>query len=185
MTYTFFAMQAAVRGLSVRAELHQILANAPAEQSLIDKREMYGKVSRVLAAQVPAMDFGYWDYISDPARAETEFDGWVSEIERTVAKDAPNLGIYRAGAGEYFLVSLALLLEKDGSSDRIVAERCDLPEPAYFTRSTFAILAATPPMLAFASVRADAIYVVPGADEDALTAEELRGEGYEYLRPLT
>jgi hypothetical protein len=185
MKYTFFAMQAAVRGREVRATLHQILAGAPEQQSLIDKREMYGNVSRVLAAHVPAMDFGYWDYISDPSRAETEFDTWVSEIERTVAADAPVQGVYRTAAGDYFLVSLAFLLEKDGSSDRIVAERCDVPEPAFFTRSTFAILAATPPMLAFASVRADAVYVVPGADEDALTAEDLRGEGYEYLRPLT
>jgi hypothetical protein len=189
MKYTFFAFQAAVRGLGLRAQLHQILAAAPAEQSLIDKREMYGKVTGALLPYVPAMDFGYWDYIADPDRAEKEFDSWVSEIEQTVAAGAPGggeaSGVYRSAAGEYFLVSLAFLLQQGGPSDLVVAERCDIAEQDFFTRATFATLVATPPMLAFATVRADAVYVVPGTDEHALSAGDLRGEGYEYLRPLS
>jgi hypothetical protein len=185
--YTFFAIQAAVRALPARAQLHQIVAAAPADQSLIDKREMYTSLSRALAPHVAALDFGYWDYISDPERAEKEFDTWVSEIEQSVGRevgDAPAQGVYRTRPGEYFLVSFAFLLQKGGSSDAVVAERADLPESAYFTRATFAHLLATPPMLSFASVRADAVYVIPGVDDDALTADDLRDPGYEYLRPL-
>ena len=100
--------------------------------------------------------------------------------------DAPAQGVYRSPSGrDYFLVSMAFLLQKDGTSDVTMAERCDMEEAYYFQRATFAHLLATPPMLSYATVRADALYVVPGNDEDALTLEELRGEGYEYLRPLT
>jgi hypothetical protein len=93
--------------------------------------------------------------------------------------------VYRTGRGEYFLVSLAFLLQQGGTSDVVVAERAAIPESEYFTRATFAHLVATPPMFSFASVRADAFYVIPGVDEDALSAEDLRDPGYDYLRPLT
>ncbi len=162
----------------------------PAEQSLADRRDFYNRTTSILLPRVPYFDFGYWDYIPDPDRAEKEFDTWCSEIEKTVGQavpenDAVPLGVYRAAAGrDYCLVTLAFLLQKDGTSDVTVRERCDLQEAEFFRRATFAHLLATTPMLSFASVRADAIYVVPGADEDALTAEDLRGEGYEYLRPL-
>jgi hypothetical protein len=187
MRYTFFGVQAAVRGIPVRAQVQQILAAFPAEQSLIDKREMHSRICGVLAPYAPAIDFGFWDYISDPDRAEREFDTWVSEIEQIVSRDAgpADPSVYRRAAGEYFLVTIAFLLQEGGSSDTLVAERCDIPEAQWFTRATFARLIATAPMLSFATVRADAVYVVPGADEDALAAEDLRGEGYEYLRPLT
>ena len=190
MKYTFFALQAAVRDLSVRARLHSLVATTPGEQSLADKRGFYNEVTNLLLPAVACIDLGYWDYIPDPSRAEKEFDTWCSEIEQVVggevSDDGPAQGAYRTpGRGEYFLVSLAFLLQKDGTSDVTMAERCDIQEADFFRRSTFAHLLATPPMLSFATVRADAIYVVPGSDEDALTTEDLRGEGYEYLRPVT
>ena len=192
MKYTFFALQAAVRDLSVRARLHSLVALTPGEQSLADKRGFYNEVTNLLLPAVACIDMGYWDYIPDASRAEKEFDTWCSEIEQVVGgavpdEDGPGQGAYRtAGAGgQYFLVSLAFLLQKGGTSDVTMAERCDIQEADFFRRSTFAHLLATPPMLSYASIRADAIYVVPGSDEDALTAEDLRGEGYEYLRPIT
>jgi hypothetical protein len=33
-------------------------------------------------------------------------------------------------------------------------------------------------------VQSDAVYLMPGSDEARLTAGDLQGEGYEYLRPL-
>jgi hypothetical protein len=66
-----------------------------------------------------------------------------------------------------------------------VGERCDLPESDWFTRQTFAHLIATIPMLNFANVQADAVYIVPGNDTDGLSDDDLHGEGYEYLKPLS
>lgn len=189
MKTTFFAMQAAVRDLSVRAQLHSLVAMTPSEQSLVEKRAFYTEVSNILLPHVASFELGYWDYVGDPDRAEKEFDTWCSEIEKVVGEelpDEPGQGAYRTpGRRDFFLVSLAFLFQKDGTSDVTMAERCDLPLASFFTRATFAHLLATAPMLSFATVRADAIYVVPGSDQDALTFDELRGEGYEYLRPLT
>lgn len=190
MKHTFFAVQAAVRDLSVRAELHSLVAMTPAEQSLAEKRDYYGRITNLLLPHIPSFDFGFWDYIPDASQAEKEFDTWCSEIEKVVGEGVGDVvnggGAYRSSAGrDYFLFTLAFLLQKDGTSDITVAERCDLAEVDYWNRGTFAHLLATAPMLSYASVRADAFYVIPGANDDALTAEDLRGEGYEYLRVLT
>ncbi len=189
MKCTFFAMQAAIRDLSVRAQLHSLVAMAPSEQSLAEKRAFYSDMSSLLLPHIGDFVLGYWDYVDDPDRAEKEFDTWCAEIEKVVGAEVPDdepaQGAYRSARGDHFLVSIAFLLQKGGTSDLTMAERCDFPEESYFKRSTFAYLLATAPMLSYATVRADALYVVPGSDEDALTIDELRGEGYEYLHPLT
>jgi hypothetical protein len=45
-------------------------------------------------------------------------------------------------------------------------------------------LIATPPLLPFETVRADAVYLMPGNDEDGISSDDLYGEGYKYLRML-
>jgi hypothetical protein len=82
------------------------------------------------------------------------------------------------------LVTVLFLLERGSNSDLTLGERCDLPEADYFTRATFAQLVATIPALNFANVQADAVYLSPGNDRDGLSDDDLRGPGYEYLRPL-
>jgi hypothetical protein len=79
---------------------------------------------------------------------------------------------------------LLFLVERDSNSDLTLGEHCDLPESDYFTRGTFAQLIAAIPTLNFANVQADAVYLSPGNDTDGLSDDDLRGEGYEYLKPL-
>jgi hypothetical protein len=40
------------------------------------------------------------------------------------------------------------------------------------------------PLLNFANVQADAVYLMPGSEQDGLSQEDLFGGGYEYLKPL-
>ncbi|HEY0715402.1 MAG TPA: hypothetical protein VGF45_22160, partial [Polyangia bacterium] len=84
----------------------------------------------------------------------------------------------------YVIVTMLFLVERGSNSDLTLGERCDLPENDYFTRQTFAQLIASVPMLNFANVQADAVYLVPGNDRDGLSDEDLHGGGYEYLKPL-
>ena len=70
------------------------------------------------------------------------------------------------------------------NSDRTLAERCDIPESEWMTRLTFGKLIATIPLLNFANVIADAVYMSPGSEEDGLSMEDLHGGGYEYLKML-
>jgi hypothetical protein len=192
VAYTFFGIQVAVKAFfkdDFRRRLHETVARADAEQSLAEKRTFWKRVTAVLNEAMPVFEYGYWDLIRDD-NAEQEFETWCSEIEGSVATEAEEMGtaadeVNRLSADQsYVLVTLAFLLERDSNSDLTVGERADLPEDSWFTRATFAHLIATVPMLNFANVQADAVYIVPGNDTDGLSDDDLHGEGYEYLKPL-
>lgn len=196
MAYTFFGVQVAVEAHprdALRKRLHELIASggAEAEQSLSDKRDFYKRLTGVLNEAVPVFALGYWDYVDDDNRAEVEFDTWCSELEGSVATVAEELGAAHdevnrlSAANDYILVTLLFLLEAGEASDCTVRERCDLPEAEYFSRLTFGKLIATIPMLSFATVKADAVYLVPGTEEDGLSMDDLQMGGYEYLKPLS
>ena len=193
--YTFFGVQVLMRVTSdpLRARLHEAIAQggASGEQSLDDKRTFYKRLSALLVDAELRFDLGFWDYIADPDKAEGEFDTWCGELEGRAATEKEELGaavdeIHRLSAKpEYIAVTVLFLLAKGGNSDVTVAERCDLPEADWFKRTTFAQLFATLPMLSFASVKADAVYLVPGNDQDGLSFDDVHGGGWEYLKQLS
>jgi hypothetical protein len=205
VSYTFFGIQVAVKAFfkdDFRARLHQTVARGDAEQSLNEKRQFWKRVTAVLNEGMPVFELGFWDLLRTD-NAEQEFESWCAEIEGSVATEPEEMGAaadeaHRLSAEHgvptrvrprgvqqgYVLATLAFLVERDSNSDLTLGERCDLPESAWFTRQTFAHLIATVPMLNFANVQADAIYLVPGNDRDGLSDDDLRGEGYEYLKPL-
>jgi hypothetical protein len=185
--YTFFGVQIAIQagsGDPLRARLHEAVARAPGEQSLNEKRQFWKRICAALAGAEGGFRYGFWDLIRTE-KAEEEFETWCAEIEGSVASEADDPVARAAGPRDHALFTLLFLLERGSNSDLTLGERCDLPESQYFTRDTFARLVASPPLLNFANVKADAVYLVPGNDEDGLTAEELRGDGYDYLKPLT
>ncbi|HEY0709680.1 MAG TPA: hypothetical protein VGG33_22905 [Polyangia bacterium] len=192
MAYTFFGVQVVVKAFfndPFRAQLHQAIARADAEQSLVEKRQFWKRIAALLNDAMPAFDYGYWDLIRED-KAESEFETWCSEIEGSLATEAEEMGsgadeVNRLSADKrYVIVTVLFLLERDSNSDLTLGERCDLPEKDYFTRQTFAHLIASIPMLNFANVQADAVYLSPGNDKDGLSEEDLHGGGYEYLKPL-
>jgi hypothetical protein len=192
MSKTFFGMQVVVRNFvsdPLRRQLHEVIARSDAEQSLTEKRAFWKRATAVLNEAVPAFELGFWDLISGSG-AEEEFESWSSEIEGSLATEKEELGtapdeISRISAEKrYIVVTLLFLVEGGSNSDKTLAERCDVPESEYWTRLTFARLIATIPLLNFASVEADAIYLAPGSDEDGLSMEDLHGGGYEYLKML-
>jgi hypothetical protein len=192
VSYTFFGIQVAVKAFfkdNFRQRLHETVARGDAEQSLNEKRQFWKRVTAVVNEAMPVFEYGFWDLIRTDA-AEAEFESWCSEIEGSVATEPEEMGaaadeVNRLSAEQsYVLVTLAFLLERDSNSDLTLGERCDLPEAQWFTRQTFAHLVATIPMLNFANVQADAVYLVPGNDSDGLSGDDLQGEGYEYLKPL-
>lgn len=190
MDHTFFGLQvligAAGRGDPARAELGALVRASPERVELAEKRLLYQRVRGLLQGARPRIERGYWDYIPDPARAEAEFEKWCSELEQLANDPRPAAAdAYRAGSAGAALFTMAFLLVKGQAADEVAAERCDVAEPDFFKRSVFEALVALPPQFNFATVRADAIYVVPGDDDDGLTPVELADEGWSYLRPLT
>lgn len=191
MAQTFFGIQVVVRNFvsdPLRRQLHDLIAQSQGEQSLTDKRTFWKRVAAVLNEAVPAFELGYWDLVSE--KGDDEFESWSSEIEGSLATEAEELGaapdeVNRISAEKrYVIVTLLFLVEGDTNSDRTLAERCDIPESEWFTRLTFGKLIATVPLLNFANVIADAVYMSPGSEEDGLSMEDLHGGGYEYLKML-
>jgi hypothetical protein len=191
MAQTFFGIQVVVRNFvsdPLRRQLHDLIAQSQSEQSLTDKRTFWKRVAAVLNEAVPAFELGYWDLIRE--NGDDEFESWSSEIEGSLATEAEELGtapdeVNRISAEKrYVIVTLLFLVEGGTNSDRTLDERCDLPESEWFTRLTFGKLIATVPLLNFANVVADAVYMSPGSEEDGLSMEDLHGGGYEYLKML-
>jgi len=147
---------------------------------------MYTRLSGILQRILPLTISGYWDLIRDPPKAQEEFDSWCGEVEGTAASPPTEPAGFFApsSAGEHSIVTVAFLVQKGSNSDHTLGARCDIPESQYWTRATFAQLIATFPLLNFASVVGDAIYVVPGPGGKGPTAQELQGDGYDYLKRL-
>jgi len=193
--YTFFGIQVLfqIGADTVRAELRKAIAAAAEnpEMSLADKVLFWKGVVAAALEGAPRFDLGFWDYIADPTRAEIEFDKWTSELEAESATTAAEVGAapaegYRMSAKpEYVALTALFLLEKGGNSDATVADRLDLPEDEWWKRDTFVGLFETIRMLSFASVRADAVYLVPGSAEDGLSFDDVHGGGWEYLHQLS
>jgi hypothetical protein len=191
MSQTFFGIQVVVRNFvsdPLRKQLRELIASSSSEQSVNDKRTFWKRVTAVLNEAVPAFELGYWDLITE--NAEDEFESWSSEIEGSLATEPEELGtapdeVNRISAEQrYVIVTLLFLVEGGTNSDRTLAERCDIPESEWLTRITFGKLIATIPLLNFANVVADAVYMSPGSEEDGLSIEDLHGGGYEYLKML-
>ena len=192
MGKTFFGIQVVIKAFPVdsfRRQLHEIIARSPSEQSLTEKRAFWKRLTAVLDEQVPAFEYGFWDLIRG-GRADEEFEEWSSELEGALATEKEELGqapdeINRISAEKrYVIVTLIFLLEEGSNADLTLGERSEMPESEYFTRTTFGRLIATIPLLNFANVEADAIYLAPGNEEDGLSDEDIHGGGYEYLKPL-
>ncbi len=192
MSKTFFGIQVVVKNFvsdPLRRQLHEIIAGSEAEQSLTEKRTFWKRVTAVLNEAVPAFELGFWDLIRGSG-AEEEFESWSSEIEGSLATEKEEMGsapdeISRISAEKrYIIVTLLFLVEGGSNSDRTLAERCDVLESEYWTRLTFGRLIATIPLVNFAAVEADAVYLAPGSEEDGFSMEDLHGGGYEYLKML-
>jgi hypothetical protein len=190
--YTFFGVQIAIKAFHkdpLRRQLHAAIAESQGEQTLNQKRQFWKRVCALLNEAMPVFEYGFWDLIRG-GKAEAEFETWCSEIEGGIATEKEELGaaadeVNRLSADKtYVLVTLLFLVEAGSNSDQTLGERCDLPESEWHTRATLARLVATPPLLNFANVQADAVYLSPGNEEDGLSSDDLLGGGYEYLKPL-
>jgi hypothetical protein len=191
--YTFFGMQIAIKAFfndPLRQRLAKVIAESDAEQTLFEKRSFWKRVSAVVNEAMPVFELGYWDLIRG-GKAQEEFETWCSEIEGALASEREEMGqqadeVNRLSASkDYILFTATVLVERGSNSDLTLGERCDLPEAEYFTRQTMARLIATLPLLNFVNVQADAVYLMPGSEQDGFSQEDLFGGGYAYLKPLT
>ena len=193
-SFTFFGVQLAFRRYrddTSRGSLHEVLAASRHHQTLPDKRAFWKSVVALVRGNAPHFEYGYWDFIRG-GKAETEFETWSSEIEAGLATEPEEVGgaadeVHRLGQtigdARFVIVSMLFLVDEGTNTDQTLGDRCDLPEGDYSKVGTFGKLLDTIPLMNFANVRADAVYVAPGSDQDGISALELR-EGWPHLKPL-
>jgi len=191
-SYSFFGIQLALTDFQrdrVRSRLHELIAENANAQKFFEKRIFWKRLCAIINEALPAFELGYWDLVRGD-KAEEEFEAWSSEIEGALASEAEELGgaadeMNRFSADRrYVLVTLMFLVGEGSNADLTLGERCDIPEDDWFKRETFTRLIGTPPLLNFANVRADAVYLLPGSDEDGLSEFDLATEAYAHLKPL-
>ncbi|MCB9876599.1 MAG: hypothetical protein H6835_03265 [Planctomycetes bacterium] len=182
MSEVFFGLQLAVKsppGDPWRRELCELVRRHQQDLAIADKRTLYGAFANALQQALPRCPLGYWDYV---VRGEGEYREWMRGIE----DDAEERWVpdQTGEAMEYALVSAFFLMPRGSSADVLLAERCDIPEAEWMQRDAFGLFLSAFPQLRFASVRSDAIYVVPGGLDLAFSLRELQGDGYDYLLPI-
>lgn len=178
---TFFGFQFALPAQTLgprRGQLADIIRNHGRASSAQDMRSLWALATPALLEISASAELGFWDLIRDAG--ETEYEDWASGLEETAGWSADDFGAPSRGEA-MALFSAIFLLEPGSNADRLLGERCDLPESAWMTRATFRRLVATPPMLNLTGVKGCGLYLSPGDGLPGFAPRVLRGEGFEYL----
>jgi hypothetical protein len=194
----FFGVQFVLATLSsddTGARLRKLIADASQKNNAEKPQEklaLYKQCLTLVLENKPYWEYGYWDYItdSDEANNEAEFESWVSEISASMATEQEELGAshdesFRLSSEKgYIVVTMAFLLEYAPLEPvRRLLE--DMPEDEYWTHAGFTELCEALRRIDFEYAFRDAVFIMPGNDEDGFSWEDLHGAGWNYLKPLS
>lgn len=194
----FFGVQIVILTLSSDDSgnrLRRLIAKASendTEEKPAEKLALYKQIIAILLENKPHWEYGYWDYITDNDEAsnETEFDSWVSEITASMATESEELGTsndeaFRISSDKhYVVVTMAFLLEYE-QLERTRTLLDNIPEDEYWTHAGFAELCEAIRRINFEYALRDAVFVMPGNDDDGFSWEDLHSAGWDYLKPLS
>lgn len=185
---TFVGVQVVVQTFgedTLRARLQALMNEERVQGETVEEKRRFLKRLVALLLETEAYwTYGYWDYKMGTKEAVAEYQGWVSEIEASIATEEEELGATVDGfhrlevKRQYIVVTLLFLLDCAYAPAEVENE------DDFFKRATFHNLVANLSAINPHSIRADATYVVPGNPEDGLSDDDLATEGWSYLRPL-
>jgi hypothetical protein len=192
MPHSIFAMEVCIRlppQSTLPAELRMLVLMAPKASTYDDKFRLYRRAADLVLANLDNVAKGCWDYFDDDAKAQSDYKMWVNgmlteEGARTQPSRHGGGDPYRAESAGYMTLTMAFLLVHGTPTDRQMAARCNIPQGQLWQRWVFERMLQGVPLLNFASVKSDVIYVIPGDDKWALTAQDLAEPKFNYLRPI-
>jgi hypothetical protein len=196
-TRFFLGVQIAITTLSDEATpraLQSLMRRAATLAHPHEKRAFYKSLAAQIMEQQAFWEYGFWSYILDTDDACTEFEQWIAELSANMATESDELAsdttaTTRINTEKYYVVlTVCFLLECAPTIEpveHILEELADTDEADVFTRSGFARLLDAIARIDFQYCERDAVFVMPGNDEDGFSWEDLHGAGWEYLRPIT
>lgn len=171
---------------SMRSKLHALI-DGPTEQSPAAKRSYYRKLTTLVRSAEPHFDQAHWEYNDDDREAAASFNTWVRELEGEMATEELETGedvdgYHRLDAEQQFIVvTFAFLLNRPHPW----AEQLDDEDEDTYNRPYIGDLIDSINHLDWeAGVSADAIFLLPGSEEDGLSSMDLADEGWAHLVPL-
>ena len=185
----FFGLQLVIHAFgedTLRARLAEIISDPDASiEDTEAKRRYIKRVVALLLEQEAFWSQVFWDYKTNRAEAEAEFEAWAAELSASTATESEEMsgevdGAHRvSNEKDYVAVTLILNLSEPFPP----AEIDD--ESLYWQTSTASKLVRGLLLINPEIILADGVFVVPGSSEDGLSEEDLLTGGWSYLRVLT
>ena len=189
----FFGLQCVINVYGeniLRARLHNVIESGGSIESPEEKHSYYRRIAAILREDLPFLEYGYWDFITKKGEADAEFNDWVTSISAMMSVEEEELGdeideMHRLSSDKsYVVITLLFLLENTDELAPFFEKIDEIEEEEYFSKSGFGKLVDSLPYIDFEYSFADASFIMPGSDEDGVSWEDIRGEGWEYLKPV-
>lgn len=185
----FFGLQLVIHAFGkdeLRARLAGVIADPDgALEDVEAKRRYIKRVVAVLLEHEPFWAWVFWDYKTDRAEAEAEFESWAAELSASTATESEEMdtaidGAYRVSSEkDYVAVTIILSL----SAAFPPADISD--ESLYWQTATVGKLVRGLLLINPETILADGVFIIPGNSEDGLSEEDLLTGGWSYLRVPT
>lgn len=170
--------------------LRSLIENATDIESPRDKTSLYKQIATILLENKPYWEYGYWDYLTEASDAQSEFHEWVTEITASIATEKEELGgeideAHRLSADKtYIVASVAFILEYEPLQN-VVEILDNIPENEYWSCIGFTELLEAIKRIDYEYCLKDAVFLMPGTEEDGFSWEDLHSEDWSYLKPIS
>lgn len=185
----FFGLQILINAYgedTLRARFAEVIADPEGAMEDVEAKRRYIKrVVALLLDQEAYWSQVFWDYKTDRAEAEAEFESWAAELSAGTATEHEEMGQEVDGAQrlsrdkDYVAVTIILQLSEPYPPAEIDVES------QYWTSVTAGKLVRGLLLVNPETILADGVFVIPGSSEDGLSEEDLLTGGWSYLHVLT
>jgi hypothetical protein len=177
-----------------RRKIRSMISGRTETDSARTKAGFYAKLAEELRLNFFAAEYGFWGLDDSKSSADT-FDSWVEEISESISIDQAEMSHQENELGEpdidrisceknYIAITVLFLIERSEQNEQFYKRISSIDEDESYDKYTFERILDLFSMLDFGYVASDAVFVVPGNDEDGLSWEDIHGEGWQYLKPI-
>lgn len=184
---SFFAVQVILEAghSGFRRRLHNHM-DRDGEETPQEKRKFYKGLTSILLEAEPFFEYAFFEYETEKHKAVEQFQNWVHEIEASMATEDEETGDeidgYQRMSSEQQYVAVTILLLVDGPHP---LDGEPLNEDELYTRKGIGRLLDSINRVDFERAEADAVFLMPGNDQDGFSSLDFADEGWSYLRMLS